>query len=209
MWYKDSSGNVSSTASDSITLDTTAPIVTITSPTSSSTYATTDINVSLGGSASDAISVVSSVTWSSSNGGSGTASGTTSWTISNISLSNGDTTITVTATDGAGNTGTDIITVKPSTLGTLFLSKKIAYLSGDTIVATVVDTDRNTDSNTIDTIQSILKITGVNYSIGSNLNLSLVEVALTQERFLRQLKQGPKLHKLVKTMLSFWLSKML
>ena len=51
------------------------------------------------------------MTWSSSAGGSGTAIGTTSWTISSISLSNGDTTITVTAKDNGGNTATDTITV--------------------------------------------------------------------------------------------------
>lgn len=51
------------------------------------------------------------MTWSSSNGGSGTASGTTSWSISSISLSSGDNTITVVATDNVGNTGKDTITV--------------------------------------------------------------------------------------------------
>ena len=111
VWFKDSSGNVSSSASDYITLDTTAPTITITSPASDATYTATSSTISLGGSASDSTSGIKEVTWTNSSGGSGTASGTTSWTTSSISLSNGDTTITVTAKDNAGNTATDTITV--------------------------------------------------------------------------------------------------
>ena len=114
VWYKDTAGNISDAANDSIILDTTAPTITITSPTSDSTYTTTSSTVSLGGSASDNTSGVSSVKWSNSKGGSGTASGTANWSISGINLSVGDNTITVTATDNAGNSGTDTITVKYS-----------------------------------------------------------------------------------------------
>ena len=114
-WYKDAAENVSSTANATITLDTTVPTVTISSPTSNSTYTATSSTISLGGSASDSLSGISSVTWNNSKGGSGTASGTASWTISVINLSSGDNTITVTATDGAGNPGTDIITVTVTT----------------------------------------------------------------------------------------------
>ena len=110
VWYKDAAGNVSSSASDSITLDTTAPIVTITSPTSDP-YTATSSTVSLEGSSSDSTSGVKEVTWSNDKGGSGTASGTTYWSISSISLSNGENKITVTAKDNAGNTSTDTITV--------------------------------------------------------------------------------------------------
>ena len=181
VWYKDAAGNVSSSANDAITLDTTAPTVTITSPTSGSTYTTTSSTISLSGSASDSTSGVSSVTWSSDKGSSGTASGTTSWSISNISLSSGDNVITVTATDGAGNTKTDTITVTynagPTALGTLSLSKDTAYLSGDTIVATVVDADRNTSTSVANTLTTALKVTGTNYSVGTDLNLSLVETS--------------------------------
>ena len=111
VWYKDSAGNVSSAASDSITLDTTAPIVTITSPNSSDTYTTTSSPLSLSGSASDTTSGVKEVTWSNDKGGSGTASGTTYWSVLSISLTSGDNKITVTAKDNAGNTSTDTITV--------------------------------------------------------------------------------------------------
>ena len=111
-WFKDTSGSISSTASDSIILDTVVPTITITSPTSSITYTASDSTISLSGIASDSTSGINSVTWSSSAGGSGTAEGTTSWTISNISLSSGDTVITVTVTDNAGNAGTDAITIQ-------------------------------------------------------------------------------------------------
>ena len=104
MWYKDAAGNVSSSANDSITLDTTAPIVTITSPTSSDTYTATSSTVSPSGSASDTTSGVEEVTWSSDKGSSGTASGTNYWSISSVSLSTGDNKITITAKDNAGNT---------------------------------------------------------------------------------------------------------
>ena len=64
----------------------------------------------MGGAASDNIGVTS-VTWTNNRGGNSTASGTTSWTISNISLQEGDNVITVTAHDAAGNTGADTLTV--------------------------------------------------------------------------------------------------
>ena len=55
---------------------------------------------------------VTTVTWSNSRGGSGTASGTIDWTVSDLPLQCGDdNTITVTAKDAAGNTGTDTLTV--------------------------------------------------------------------------------------------------
>ncbi|MBF8264796.1 MAG: hypothetical protein HW384_660 [Dehalococcoidia bacterium] len=112
VWYKDSAGNVSNMASGSITLDTTAPVITITSPTPNSTYTATGSTISLGGSASDNTSGVLRVTWSNSLGGSGIASGTTSWSISGISIFLGQiNVITVTAQDRAGNKSTDTITV--------------------------------------------------------------------------------------------------
>lgn len=90
--------------------DTVAPTVTITSPTSSATYETGDESINLGGTASDNVAVTS-VTWSNSAGGSGTATGTTTWTITGISLVEGENVITVTAADAEGNEGTDVLTV--------------------------------------------------------------------------------------------------
>ncbi|MDY6951849.1 MAG: DNRLRE domain-containing protein [Thermodesulfobacteriota bacterium] len=97
--------------------DTTDPTVAISSPTSQGTYSTELDTVDLGGSASDNVGVTS-VTWTNSRGGSGTASGTESWTIPGISLHCGDDNVlTVTAEDDAGNSATDTLTVdvKPCT----------------------------------------------------------------------------------------------
>jgi len=102
----------------------TLPIISITSPTSSSTYATSSSTVNLGGIASDDIGVTS-VTWSSAAGGSGTASGTTSWGITGISLASGTNLITVTAHDVASNTGIDTIIVtytQPAVLAVIGLA---------------------------------------------------------------------------------------
>ena len=90
--------------------DTQDPIVTITSPTASSTYATSNSTISIAGSSSDNVGVTQ-VTWSNSRGGSGSASGTASWSVTGISLQSGTNLITVTARDAAGNTGTDTLTV--------------------------------------------------------------------------------------------------
>jgi|GEM_PF-1415516 len=90
--------------------DQTAPTVTIQSPTSSSSYSTDSSTISLAGSASDNVGV-SQVTWSNSAGGSGSAQGTASWSIASVQLSEGTNTITVTASDAAGNRRSDTITV--------------------------------------------------------------------------------------------------
>jgi hypothetical protein len=90
--------------------DTTAPVVTITSPTSQPTYGTTAGTLNFSGTASDNIGV-SQVTWSNDRGGSGTASGTTSWSVVGAVLQSGVNIITVTARDGANNSSTDTITV--------------------------------------------------------------------------------------------------
>ena len=111
-WFKDIYDNVSSGESDSIVVDTTESIVAITSPTSDDTYTTTSSTISLSGIAMDATSGLSSITWSNDKVGSGgTANGMTNWSISNISLSVGNNTITVTATDNAGNSSADTIIV--------------------------------------------------------------------------------------------------
>ncbi len=100
----------SSTVSATIP-DSTAPAVTITSPTSSSTYATSTATITLSGTASDSTGVTT-VTWANAaNGTSGTATGTTSWSKSGISLASGSNTITITASDSTGNSASDILTV--------------------------------------------------------------------------------------------------
>ncbi|MDR4507115.1 MAG: hypothetical protein MRJ65_02565 [Candidatus Brocadiaceae bacterium] len=140
-WYKDEAGNVSETASDFITLDATPPMITITSPTSSSDHTTTVSTINLGGTASDGTSGIGKVTWKNDRGGDGTASGTTTWSISDIKVSEGENVITVTAMDGAGNTTTDTINVH--------------YSSSDTsapmitIVSPTSSSDHTTAINTI------------------------------------------------------------
>ena len=94
-----------------ITPDVTAPTVTITVPTSEATYAANATTVALSGTATDAVGVTT-VSWASNRGARGIATGTTTWSLSSIPLQPGQNTITVTARDAAGNTGTDVITVK-------------------------------------------------------------------------------------------------
>ncbi len=111
VWYKDAAGNISASANDSIVLDTTAPTITITSPTSDSTYTTTTSPIRIGGIASDNASGIRGVRWSNSKGESWLVNGTTNWLIPGINLAIGNNSITVTATDAAGNTSTDMIIV--------------------------------------------------------------------------------------------------
>jgi hypothetical protein len=91
--------------------DTTAPLVTITGPTSAPSFDTTVSPLTLSGTASDAVGVTQ-VTWTSAAGGSGSASGTTSWSIAGLALAPGDNSFTVTARDAAGNTRADSIHVR-------------------------------------------------------------------------------------------------
>jgi hypothetical protein len=89
------------TAPTTGTKDTTPPTLTITSPGGSS-VSTSAATLTVSGTASDNVGVAS-ITWKTNTGGAGTAAGTTSWTAS-IPLLVGSNTVTVTATDTAGNT---------------------------------------------------------------------------------------------------------
>jgi hypothetical protein len=82
------------------TKDTTPPTLTINSP-SSTTVATSAASISFSGSASDNVGVTS-VTWSTNTGSSGTASGTATWSMA-VPLLVGANTVTVRASDAAGN----------------------------------------------------------------------------------------------------------
>jgi hypothetical protein len=98
--------------------DTTPPVVTITSPTSASTFNTSTTPLTtLAGTASDNVGVVS-CSWSSSNGGSGSTTGTTSWSVPSIALvTDGNTIIEVVCVDAASNQGSDTLTVTHTTGG--------------------------------------------------------------------------------------------
>jgi hypothetical protein len=100
------------TVSKASALINSAPVVTITVPTTSSTYSTNQAFVTLGGTATDD-SVVTHVSWTSDRGGSGSATGTESW-IAGVALQKGSNTITVQARDDAGNVSSRAIVVKRS-----------------------------------------------------------------------------------------------
>jgi len=105
--------------------DTTAPAVSIISPTGSGSYSTTSTTVSLSGTASDNVGVAS-VTWSNlGNGTSGSASGTSGWSIASITLVQGPNQITVTAHDAAGNTKGATLTVTSNPGGPVSLSGSV------------------------------------------------------------------------------------
>jgi hypothetical protein len=89
----------------------TAPTIAITSPTALPTLTVEAGAITLSGTASDPDGAVSSITWSSNRGHSGTANGTTSWAAGDIPLAVGLNTITVTATDDSGQTQTDTLAV--------------------------------------------------------------------------------------------------
>jgi len=97
--------------------DTTPPRILITSPTTGGSYTTNTPAISLSGSASDNVGVVS-VSWASDRGGRGdaTAEGS-SWTAARIPLKNGPNVLTVTATDGAGNKASATLTVVSKSAG--------------------------------------------------------------------------------------------
>ena len=110
-------------------VDTAAPVVTISSPTSAATYSTAAATVSLSGTASDSVGVTQ-VMWVNNRGGSGTASGATSWTVPSIALQTGANVLTVTARDAAGNTKTASITVTMNTPPTLAIVANQSAVQG-------------------------------------------------------------------------------
>jgi hypothetical protein len=91
-----------------------APLVGITAPTSGSSWTTSSTTVAMAGTASDD-GALSTVTWNNDRGGSGTAvnvSGNwTSWSIPNVALVSGQNTITVSARDTGGLTGSDVLVI--------------------------------------------------------------------------------------------------
>ena len=89
--------------------DRVAPSITILSPAMTN-IATTASSISVSGIASDKVGVTQ-VTWASSTGGSGTAAGTGQWSTGPIPLYIGMTTITIYASDAAGNRSWRSLTV--------------------------------------------------------------------------------------------------
>jgi hypothetical protein len=69
------------------------------------------------------------------------------------------------------------------------LSKYTAYLSGDTIIATVIDADRNTGATSEDTLTTAIKIENTS-DLSKNLFLDLKENGLNSGTFLATIKTG-------------------
>ena len=90
------------------------PTAGITSPTSQENFTSDESAVNIAGTSSDDHGI-SSISWTNNRGGQGTAyndsSDWTSWSIPNISLQEDENVITVTATDSAGQTSSDSLTV--------------------------------------------------------------------------------------------------
>ncbi len=99
-------------------------------------------------------------------------------------------TVTTSPTTAPTPTASPTPAPTPTPAGGLNLSKYTAYLSGDTIVATVIDADRNTGSNSADTLTTAMKVTGSNYSIGTDLLLNLKENGVNSGTFLATIKTG-------------------
>lgn len=106
--------------------DTTAPSVTITLPTSASSFSTANSTITLGGNATDNVGVTR-VSWSNDVGGSGSqnfSSTGVNWSF-NVALQSGSNALMVTARDAAGNLRTDQLAVTRTT------STNVANLSWD------------------------------------------------------------------------------
>ncbi len=90
------------------------PTVTISSPTTDSTFAVESTPITLAGSASDDQGLTE-ISWSNNRGGSGIATNQsgdwTSWNVTNLGLQEGDNIITITSTDTGAQNSTDTLTV--------------------------------------------------------------------------------------------------
>ncbi len=97
----------------SITYDTTPPAVVIRVPTGDPTYTTTATSITLGGTAADPDGIAGlSCNLSGATTGTVAVAGGAQWTTSVTGLNPGTTIVTVTATDGAGNTGSAALAVR-------------------------------------------------------------------------------------------------
>lgn len=127
-----------------VAADATAPVVTITGPTTAATFSTTVSSVALSGTASDSVGVTQ-VTWNNNRGGSGTATGTTNWSVSSVTLQAGVNVLTVTARDAAGNTSTDVLTVTLNVAPALAAIANQTSGVGQAVSLQLAGTDANGD----------------------------------------------------------------
>src|SRR5207249_1436218 len=115
--------------------------VTITNPTTASTYTSGVQPIGLAGTASDVLSGMSAVTWTSNRIGGGpfaTGGTPTAWTIGSVSLFTGLNVITVTGVDQAGNSASAVLTVtydtSPPTVTITSPSSNPTFLTGSATV---------------------------------------------------------------------------
>jgi fibronectin type 3 domain-containing protein len=92
--------------------DTSAPTVSLSTPTSGGSYATESAAMMVTGTATDNVGVTQ-VAWNNDRGGSGTEpiNDNGSWTVGNIALYEGTNNLAFTAEDAAGNKGSKTLTV--------------------------------------------------------------------------------------------------
>ena len=153
--------------------DSQPPVISITSPTSDSTYSVSIDSISLAGTASDD-QELDLVTWTNSNGSSGTASGTTTWSIDNIDLIEGDNIITVTATGSSGDTAQDTLRVTftpSSTVVGLPVNKVTSSGDDGNVAANTIDNDLSTRWSASGSGQWI------QYDLGADFDISKVMIA--------------------------------
>jgi hypothetical protein len=120
----DAAGNVSSPSIAVLTVDNTAPVIAITAPNGGTNFSTGAASQILSGSCSTDSTVT--ITTSTGTVSDGNCSDGT-WSLDAITLAEGANTITVTATDGAGNAASDSMTI---TLDTSLRDIDITYLQG-------------------------------------------------------------------------------
>lgn len=134
-----------------------SPSIMIVTPTGEAGTATSEATVSIAGKATDDVSV-STVTWENEAGGDGdaTVSGE-DFTISDIALEDGDNEITVTATDGEGNTSTDTILVVYNqyiTFSTILnLSQDYLYVDEAADITATIGIEDDTDVTSVELVQ--------------------------------------------------------
>jgi hypothetical protein len=108
---EDSAGNVGA-SSVLINYNPNGPTITITSPTTGSSYTTpTPVSTLTVSGTASGDRTVTEVTWSTVNGASGTCNGTDNWSADNVPLEVGANTLLITATDSAGEYGSKSLNI--------------------------------------------------------------------------------------------------
>lgn len=159
----DSSGN---TSTDTLTLtyDNTPPTVYILQPINQPTYTTTLSSINISGQANDAGAIdsgITIVTWSNNGSAQQNTTGTTNWSVSGIALTPGTNIITITATDGAGNTAAKTLNVTynapdtlPPTITITQPTNNDSYTATASVVTLVGSASDNVGINQITWINS-------------------------------------------------------